>query len=532
MIKIIKKKKNLGQRTIGMMVVFSVCLILGISALSSSIYLNLKINDTHKLVYAYAKAASMYIDGDKVLKYLDEDNRDPYFYKIGNYLDTVRSSSRLKFLYVIIPTEKGSYFVWDAKNKDATENYTGKTDPYEEISHSLIDESFKAKSDEKLFITKSGDFGYLVSALYPILNSSGEPVALVGADIAVNTVSSQSINFIGTIILSIIVLVLIFSVLLYRHTKKRIIAPLIQLSDTSKKLITSLNNGSDINLDIHTGDEIEELAESFKTMHSEVTSYLGRLSKITAEKEHIGTEMHVASNIQASMLPKLAPYFASHDDFKVYASMTPAKEVGGDFYDAFLIDENHLGIVIADVSDKGVPAALFMAVSKTLIKHRCLLSGSLSPAYIFKTVNNQLIENNDAGMFVTTWLAIIDLKTGEGYASNAGHEHPVICHKGGDFKLVEYQHSPPLGCLSDMEFEEHKFKLSPGDMLFVYTDGVAEATNEKGELYTTDRLVVSLNSHKGLEPQELVEAVHKDIDRYVGNARQFDDITMLAFKYH
>jgi len=533
MIKRIRRRKTLGYRTIRIMAVFSICLILGISVLAAGIYLNMKIRDTHDLAYAYVKATASYIDGDRVSHYFESKKEDDYYLKVANYIDTLRGASRINFLYVVVPTENGSVFIWDAKNMDAGTAYAlGKFDPYEELSRDILEENFKVSTKEKLYITQDSIFGYLVSAFYPILDSKGKPVAIVGADLAIETISEESMAFIGTIVFAIIFIVAVFTLILYSLTEKRIITPVIRLSESSKKLISSLSSGRDISLDIHTGDEIEELAASFKTMHTEITGYLKSLSKITAEKEHIGTEMHVATSIQSSMLPKLNPEFAPRHDFSIYALMSPAKEVGGDFYDAFLIDDEHLGVVIADVSDKGVPAALFMVISKTLIKLRCQLSGSLSPARVFKSVNNQLIENNDAGMFVTCWLAIINLKTGEGRASNAGHEHPVLKRAGEEFRLVEYQHSPPLGCLDDLEFEEHEFKLHPGDTFFVYTDGLAEAVNEDGEQFGTGRIVEALNAHSDLEPEALVEAARSELSSFVGKAEQFDDTTMLAFTYH
>ncbi|MCR5536005.1 MAG: SpoIIE family protein phosphatase [Succinivibrio sp.] len=527
-----KHTGKLGQRAIKIMVLFTICLVIGISTLSSVLYLNGKIKDTKNLAYDYAKALSVYIDGDRLRHYLADPTPDTYYYQVKKVMDTIKISSQLKYFYVVIPIEDGSFFIWDATTEEGIENYKlGRIDHYQDIDKADLEEAFTAEPKEKLYLENDVNFGYIVYALYPIFDSAGQPVALVGADLEIAAISMQSLNFIGFIVISIIILVVLFTIVLYRLTRKRIIEPLTRLSALSGELVSSLDHGTKISLDIHTGDEIEELASSFITMHEEITNYLGHLSRLTQEKEHRGTEMHVATSIQASMLPKLAPDFAFRSDFNIFAAMSPAKEVGGDFYDAFLIDQDHLAMVIADVSDKGVPAALFMVVSKTLIKLRAQLSKTLSPSFVFNTVNHQLIENNDAGMFVTVWLAIIDLKTGQGRASNAGHEHPVLCRCNGEFELVEYQHSPPLGCLDDLEFEEHDFTLKPGDTLFVYTDGVAEAVNEQGEQFGTDGIIKALNAHLGLEPKELVPAVRSELDRYVGAALQFDDITMLAFEY-
>ncbi|MBR5635812.1 MAG: serine/threonine-protein phosphatase, partial [Pseudobutyrivibrio sp.] len=211
--------------------------------------------------------------------------------------------------------------------------------------------------------------------------------------------------------------------------------------------------------------------------------------------------------------------------------MTPAKEVGGDFYDFFLIDDDHLAMVMADVSGKGVPAALFMVITKTLIKNRSLMGGNISPAEILKDVNNQLCEGNDANLFVTVWLGIIQLSTGKGISANAGHEHPAIKRSDGKFEYDIYKHSPAVATMEGIKFREREFELKPGDRLFVYTDGVTEATDCDDKLYGADRLLNALNQNTDVDAKQLLENVKADIDKFVNDSPQFDDITMLGFTY-
>ena len=229
------------------------------------------------------------------------------------------------------------------------------------------------------------------------------------------------------------------------------------------------------------------------------------------------------------MLPSTFPAFPDRADCDIYATMDPAKEVGGDFYDFFLMDENHLALVMADVSGKGIPAALFMVISKTLIKNRALLGGS--PAQILHDVNEQICEGNDENLFVTVWLAIVDLKTGRGMVSNAGHEHPALCRKGGRFELVQYKHSPALGVMPGISFKEHEINLEPGDRIFVYTDGVTEANNKEYELFGTERMVDALNSNPSGPVSLVLQNIRLAVDRFAGAEPQFDDTTMLLFEY-
>ena len=209
--------------------------------------------------------------------------------------------------------------------------------------------------------------------------------------------------------------------------------------------------------------------------------------------------------------------------------MTPAKEVGGDFYDFFLIDDDHIGLVMADVSGKGVPAALFMMVARVLIKSHLQNGESVGEA--LENVNDQLCESNEAELFVTVWAAVIQISTGKGTAANAGHEHPALRRADGQYELVSYRHSPAVATLEGIPFKEHSFELHPGDSLFVYTDGVAEATNAKNELFGTDRMLAALNRNPDAMPEEVLSNVMDGINEFVAGAQQFDDITMLCMKY-
>ena len=281
--------------------------------------------------------------------------------------------------------------------------------------------------------------------------------------------------------------------------------------------------------------EAGELAKAFGEMAVNIERYIDNITKITAENERIGAELNVATQIQADMLPRIFPAFPERKEFDVFATMTPAKEVGGDFYDFFLIDSNHLAVVMADVSGKGVPAALFMVIAKTLIKNRAqLINGEnedYSPAKILSYVNSQLCEGNEAEMFVTVWLCIMEISTGKCVAANAGHEYPAIKRADGRFELIKNKHSPAVAVMEGIRFKNVEFELDPGDSIYVYTDGVAEATDSDNQLFGTERMLDALNEYPNATASELLANVKKHIDEFVGSAPQFDDITMLCLKY-
>ncbi len=246
------------------------------------------------------------------------------------------------------------------------------------------------------------------------------------------------------------------------------------------------------------------------------------------EKERIGAELHVATQIQTSLLPCVFPAFPEYEEFDIYASTNPAKEVGGDFYDFFLVDKDHLALVMADVSGKGVPAALFMMITKTLLKN--VVQSGLSPKAALESVNNQLLENNEAGMFVTVWLGIYEISTGKLTAANAGHEYPAIKRADGLFELFRDKHGFVMGGMENVKYQEYELALHAGDVLFLYTDGVAEATDGNNQLYGTDRMLKALNRKPDASSKELLLALGADMERFVGEAMQFDDITMMALQ--
>ena len=279
-----------------------------------------------------------------------------------------------------------------------------------------------------------------------------------------------------------------------------------------------------------TGDEVEVLAEAFADISAKTVHYVDQVRRITAEKERIGVELDMAEKIQASQLPRLFPAFPNRTEFDIYASMNAAKEVGGDFYDYYLTDDDHLCMVMADVSGKGVPAALFMMISRVLLKTR--LQNGETPGQALSHLNDQLLEGNETGLFVTIWLAVLQISTGKGVAANAGHEHPTIRRDGGRYHLVTYRHSPAVATVDGILFKEHTFEMYPGDSLFVYTDGVPEASNDDDELFGTERMLEALNKDPEAGPVQLLTNVTEGIQAFVEDAEQFDDITMLCLKYY
>jgi len=312
--------------------------------------------------------------------------------------------------------------------------------------------------------------------------------------------------------------ILIFGFFYARKTSNSISSPLLSLTKDAIKI----GQGElDHFLDVKTGDEIETLAGTINKM---VTN----IKYITGEKERISAELDVATKIQASLLPCIFPAFPHRDEFDIYASMQPAKEVGGDFYDFFLIDEDTLAVVMADVSDKGVPAALFMVIAKTLIKNNA--QEGKSPKEVFEVVNNLLCENNEASMFVTAFLGYLDIPSGKFTYVNAGHNPPLF-KTDGQFNWIKTKPGFVLAGMEDMFYKEYEVVFKPGDKLFLYTDGITEAMNNENALFGNNRLFDTLNAHLNSPLEEIDMSIKREIENFVEGAEQADDITMLTLKY-
>ncbi|MBQ6403561.1 MAG: SpoIIE family protein phosphatase [Oscillospiraceae bacterium] len=380
---------------------------------------------------------------------------------------------------------------------------------------------------------RTEDYGYRCTAGTELFELDGRH-AMVFVDLDMNQATQAGRIFLLQYIALVALVAIAAALLAIRSMKKNVVDPINQLAAaaeayTHDRIDEHRTGGHFSKLHITTGDEIENLSLAMKDMERELGDYVATLTRVTGEKERIGAELNIASQIQEGMIPSIFPAFPERQEFDIFASMHTAKEVGGDFYDFFLIDDDHLAIVMADVSGKGVPAALFMMASKILIKNYAYIEQT-SPARVLELVNHQICQNNPAEMFVTTWLGIVELSTGRMKAANAGHEYPVIRRAKGAYQLYRDVHGFVLGGMDGMRYQEYELQLASGDELFLYTDGVTEATNVKNELFGTARMLSALNS-AAHAANGVLDAVKTHLDDFVGSAEQFDDITMLCFRY-
>lgn len=476
-----------------------------------------------------AQTMACEVDPDSIDRYLKTGEEDDHYWETRQQLINIQESNDIVYAVVTKPMEDGFYYVYDT---DQSADAFTLGDFQEFYPGNFLDNKSNFLSGNVIQpIITDYEFGWLLSALVPIKDENGIMRGYVNVDFSMTAIKDMQREFLFNLSGILIGLTLLLACLLVAGARRKLVTPINRLASAAgdfvqrQERVDSLRSVLELP-GLDTEDELGHLYRSIRKMESDIYTYIDDLTAVNAEKERIGAELDVAKNIQASMLPSIFPAFPERPELDIYATMTPAKEVGGDFYDFFLIDDDHLGIVMADVSGKGVPAALFMVIAKTLLKN--VAQAGLSPKSVLEKVNKQLCTGNDMEMFVTVWFGILEISTGKMCCANAGHEYPVLKRTNGDYELLKDKHGFVLAGMEGSRYTEYELQLYPGDRIFLYTDGVTEATNVDNELYGTDRMLAALRCSVSSDCRQLLFAVKLDIDAFVGQAPQFDDITMLS----
>lgn len=533
-----KRKHSLADKSIRAIVILGIFMAIGTCA-ASGVQLFRRNKEVYRdLAYSYCYQASINISGDKVRTYLETGEKDEEYDRIFQYLAAASVFSNLRYFYVVVPTEEDLIYVWDSFAVSA-EGKIEEGDPYAFLEHvpystgekEAMRKVMNGEWDDGLLIDLNYNGGEaLATALCPLYDSDMNPVAVVGVDISMRGFLTALLRLYLNIFLAIAAILLIGMTIYYKSLRKNVISPVLTMKKATVDIFQNIENQEVLSVDVHTGDEFDDLARSFEEMDRRMKIYIRENAAIVAERQRISTELDLARRIQADMLPNIFPPFPDRKEVEIFASMNPAKEVGGDFYDFFFIDENRLALVIADVSGKGIPAALFMMMSKILLQNYAM--SGMRPAEVLETVNDTICKNNREEMFVTVWLGVLDLATGILTAANAGHEYPALKKPGGEFKVKKDVHSFVIGGVPGITYKEYELQLEAGTKLFLYTDGLPEATDSHNELFGTDRMTDTLNHVKDGNPSEIIQELAQHVDRYVGEAPQFDDLTMMCIVYN
>ena len=539
-----KKKNNwrgkLAQRFVVGLFAFMLALICVLSFIAAAVVKEAVMEYTNAVAFT---AANGLVDEERygLIQYR-EDGKIEEDVLASMFVSLYETYSDWELLncFIAIPKDDGLLYIfgygdrimklYDENNLYQVMEYL---EPYSEGMEEWIQRIIEAQSDEdrELLEYYDAELGHIAYAAEPIYDFSEENlVGMAFVEMSVEGVYALIMRTTKILAGAIALITMIFIAIYCQQVVLRTVKPIHTLNNETLMIKDRLSAGEVYRSNIHTGDEIEELSRSIEQMSCELRDYIAENSRNAAERERFKAELDTAARIQASQLPNVFPAFPDRVDFDLYAYMKPAKMVGGDFYDFFLVDDDHIALVMADVSGKGVPAALFMMTSKTLIKEH-LIAGH-SPAETLKQVNARLLETNRTRQFVTVWLAVVELSTGRGVAANAGHEHPALRRADGDYELIVYKHSPPVAATKLSKYRDREFELNPGDSLFVYTDGVAEATDASDVLFGTDRMLAALNGAPDADPEATIANVRDAMRAFVGEADQFDDITMLCLRYN
>ena len=530
-----KRVKSPLSRTIALR--FTAFAFLLSAALIASSYLHYKTEMYEKFeqfAMNIAAVAASHLNPDKISTYLETGQKDEDYEHAYQILCQIREKGGIEYLYVVKPEIDEVWYVMDTDPSEGAIPL-GFHEPY--YKGAFAENAEKMSRGESIPpIVSNEEYGWLMSVYYPMFTTTGESAGYVGVDIGMNEVMEDLQQFtIRMMVLMLVVTGISLSVMIF-ISAKTIADPIRKLSNAAEQLVEAEQAGTAADTEIFRGltirskDEIGELYQSLSQMEQDMNAYIRDMLAITAEKERITSEMSLASRIQSGMLPHIFPPFPDHKEFDIYATMTPAKEVGGDFYDFYLVDDDHLCAVIADVSGKGVPGALFMMVTKIILQS-CAMLGS-SAAEILTKTNDTICTNNQAEMFVTVWVGILELSTGRLTVANAGHEYPVLKRAGGSFELMKDKHGLVIGAMEGIRYKEYEIQMNPGDRIFVYTDGVTEATDMQNQLFGTGRMLASLNANRDASGEDLLRNLKQDIDTFVGEASQFDDVTMMTLLYN
>lgn len=559
----LRKKKPLGELTLRAILIVSASLILifGSIGFALNIATNIqgyKRDTTHSLEFAlsildvdylkyicesvkktYAEAEADGLDDPKSKEYIERFTYllDDDFWYNRSILERCMEKAKLDSVAIIIPDYEKKRLIFVLDGYDLSLAYVpGQWTTASSVGQDSLETIEKIASSEASMKFGYGEVnGWVATNYVRVTDADGNFLGYIMGDIYINEFVENVAKNLFLFFAVLVILILLIARAIAEITKRNIIDPINLLARTADEYTKRDKTSEDVPMAFFTSkymgvsQEMDTLSKSLVEMEKDINGTMKRIREMTAEKERIAAELSVATEIQAGVLRTTFPPFPERKEFDIYASMTPAKEVGGDLYDFFLIDDDHLCIAVGDVSGKSVPAALFMVITTIVIRNVARTQKDVSR--ILELTNLQLCRNNREFLFVTLWLGIYTISEKKMVFASAGHEYPAIYRKSEDkYELYVTPHDIPLGIKEEMEFSEDTIHLSSGDKLFLYTDGVPEATGVDEKMYGPNRMIECLNRNKSLFGKELLTAVEDDVNEFIGGASQFDDLTMLCFE--
>ena len=509
-----------------------------ISVIGYTSFTNAILNQYADSAFRTARIAASVVDADRMEEYAASGGATEEYTRVYDMLDRICNRSSATFVYVIQPdiSDYGhiTFLFSTMKAGQGYQHYEfgylreTTNDDYRRKYQKL----YEGESERELVVR---DRGYIetdphITAMVPLKGEDGKTKAILCVQYQMASIIEERNSFVRKVLITMILVAAAVSLGQVFYLGRRLLHPL-QIITKEASRFASENEMRDEKLSsvIKNRDEIGQLARAIDQMEEQIQSYVEKITSITAEEEKMRTELSLAARIQLEALPGTFPAFPDRNEFDIYASMKPAKDVGGDFYDFFLVDDDHLCLVIADVSGKGIPAALFMMVSRTILANIAMMG--MSPKEVLEKANEAICANNKEEMFVTVWLGILEISTGKVTAANAGHEYPVLKKPDQDFEILIDKHGFVLGGMEEVKYREYEFDMEPGSKLFLYTDGLPEATDNEQNMFGVELMMDALNESRNLSTKEILDHMEGRVDGFVGSAPQFDDLTMLCIEY-
>lgn len=542
-----RTKKKLSLKMAAICSIFTLIISITLGVLGFYTYYHNIVGQYKLYIETIVNIASSIIDVEDMERCIETGEKSEQYEKTQEELDNIKTQSRVEFIYVIRPLNgeavDNAMYVWSAVTEEEEKEFayinslgdlSGVDFPREVYENFM---QAMTGGQEILFIPNSTEeFDYMLTGLYPICGEDKEPRALIGVDIPMDEIYTRLHQYLLYVVTGTLVIGGIFLFLFLRVLRKSVVLPVIRMADSAGDFVRQGSGNPDPSElkfrdpGVNTGDEIQLLSESLKEMTSELVEYMGNLKKVTADRERISAELDVATSIQSSMLPCIFPAFPERTEFDIYASIQVAQEMGGSFYDLFLVDQNHLALVIGEIGGRGIPAALLMVITKTLIKNHAQLG--YSPDKVLTETNNQLSESNE-GMTTTAFLGIVDLTTGVLTYANAGHSVPLLKHAGKDFAPLPTKNCFVLGSMAGVPYWQQSIQLVQGDFLFLYTKGLVEAENPGHVQYSQEHMQMRLNQVLGeaYMLEDISRILTADVEDFLEGAALSQDIAMLFFRF-
>lgn len=527
-------RKNLAFNVIGAIVIMLMVFSIIVSIIGYLSFTNSFKKEYDETTYHMTNTAATLVDGTQIDNYIATNGKSNDYKRSKRYLDSYCLKMNVSIVYVIkVDTSDYGRFTSVFNSVGADTPYTPweigyqqdtTNDEYARIYKDMYENGL-TRGTVYRFSDLRGAPPHITS-LVPI-KAHDKVTAIMCIQRPMKEIRQVRLKFLAEILTAAIIMGIFVSFIASDFIRKQIINPIRCIASEATRFANENKRGHLPEKFARIG-EISDLANSVYKMETDTLRYIDDITEITAEKQRIGTELSVASKIQENSIPNVFPAFPDRTDFDIYASMTPAKEVGGDFYNYLLVDDDHLAFMIGDASGKGIPAALFMMVTNILISNKAQAGGT--PAHILTEANNNICEHNQADMFVTLWLGILEISTGKVTFANAGHEDVAICRKNGTFEYFNTKHNLVVGAVPDIEYKDFEIQIEKGEKLFLYTDGLTEATNANNKMLTLDGALRELNKYRDASPKGIIEGMGKSVNDFVGDAPQFDDLTMVCLE--